>query len=138
MSDKLLEILLVEDNKGDAVMLQGMLEPREIGNFNISVVETLQEAKDYVKSKHVDVILLDLTLPDSSGLETVTRFREACPDKPIVVLTGVDDEKIGIEAIRLGVQDYLIKGQAYGRTIARVIYYSLERKLIEEKLRHNS
>jgi signal transduction histidine kinase len=81
------------------------------------------------------VLLLDLSLPDSAGQETLLRARAAAPHLPIVALTGVEDETIGLEAVRQGIQDYLIKGQAYGRQTARAIRYAIERKRTETALK---
>ena len=130
-----MQILLVEDSASDAALLQENILLSGATDISISVVQSLNEAKDHLKNNHTDAVLLDLTLPDSSGLETVTRLRNACPDMPIVVLTGVDDVKTGVEAVRTGVQDYLVKGLTDGRLIARAIHYSIERKHIEIELR---
>ena len=81
------------------------------------------------------MLLLDLSLPDSTGRDTFVRARAAAPHLPIVVLTGVADEAVGLEAVRHGIQDYLIKGQAYGRQTARAIRYAIERKQAEAALR---
>jgi signal transduction histidine kinase len=83
-----------------------------------------------------DVLLLDLSLPDVTGEETVVRARAAAPHLPIVVLTGEEDEAVGLRAVRHGVQDYLIKGQAYGRQTARAIRYAIERKQAEVALKN--
>ena len=82
-----------------------------------------------------DVILLDLNLPDSSGMETCRRMSGAAGQVPIIVLTGAEDEAIAAEAMRLGVQDYLVKGQAYGSVIGRTIRYAVERSQAQEALR---
>jgi PAS domain S-box-containing protein len=134
-SKKPLQILLVEDSASDAVLLQENILSSGVTDISISVVQSLNEAKEHLKNNHTDAVLLDLTLPDSSGLDTVREARTACPDVPVVVITGVDNENTGIEAVRTGVQDYLVKGQTDGRTITRVIRYSIERKRAEEALR---
>ena len=130
-----MQILLVEDSASDAVLLQENILSSGVTDISISVVQSLNEAKEHLKNNHTDAVLLDLTLPDSSGLDTVREARTACPDVPVVVITGVDNENTGIEAVRTGVQDYLVKGQTDGRTITRVIRYSIERKRAEEALR---
>ncbi len=94
-SDKLLKILLVEDSVTDARLLREHILLSGVGDIYINNVMSLQQAIDFLKSNQVDATLLDLTLPDSSGLETISRFRTARPDMPIVVLTGIDDEKTG-------------------------------------------
>jgi PAS domain S-box-containing protein len=133
-SIKPLQILLVEDSASDAVLLQENILSSGVKNISISAVQSLNEAKEHLKNNHPDAVLLDLTLPDSSGLDTVREVRSISPDLPIVVLTGVDDENTGVEAVRTGVQDYLVKGQTDGRTITRVIRYSIERKKAEEAM----
>ncbi len=133
-SIKPLQIVLVEDSASDAVLLQENILSSGTTDISISVVQSLNEAKEHLKNNHPDAMLLDLTLPDSSGLNTVREVRSISPDLPIVVLTGVDDENTGVEAVRTGVQDYLIKGQTDGRTITRVIRYSIERKNAEDAM----
>jgi PAS domain S-box-containing protein len=133
-SDNSLKILLVEDSASDAVLLQENILSSGAKDISISVVQSLNEAKEHLKNNHPDAVLLDLTLPDSSGLNTVREARRISPDLPIVVLTGVEDENTGVEAVRTGVQDYLVKGQTDGRTITRVIRYSIERKKAEDAM----
>ena len=131
---KSLNILLVEDSESDALLLQEEILMSGIEDFRISVVQSLQDAASYLKKNHVDATLLDLSLPDSSGLETVLRVRNVRSDVPIVVLTGVEDEKMGVEAVRMGAQDYLVKGRANGRLIARAVHYAIERNQAEKEI----
>jgi signal transduction histidine kinase len=130
-------ILLVEDSPSDAALLQESLlegpEQRDSG-FRFTVAESWAEAAALLQKRSFDVLLLDLSLPDSSGRDTFVRARAAAPHLPIVVLTGEADEAVGLEAVRHGVQDYLIKGQAYGRQTARAIHYAIERKQAESAL----
>lgn len=133
-SGKLLQVLLVEDSASDAALLQESILSSGVKDLSVSVVGSLRESADHLKNNHIDATLLDLSLPDSTGLETVQRVRIVCPDMPIVVLTGVDDEKTGIEAVRMGAQDYLVKGQADGRLIARAVRYAIERKRAEREI----
>ena len=88
-----------------------------------------------MSQRRFDVLLLDLSLPDSIGRETFLRARAAAPELPIVVLTGAADEAIGLEAVRQGIQDYLLKGQADGAQTARAIRYAIERQRAETELR---
>jgi signal transduction histidine kinase len=131
---KSIEMLLIEDSISDARLLQESILSSGVTDLSVSVAASLRESTDHLKNNHIDAILLDLSLPDSSGLETVQRVRGACPDMPIVVLTGVDDEKTGVEAVRMGAQDYLVKGQADGRLIARSVRYAIERKRAEQEI----
>lgn len=130
-----LNILLVEDSPSDAVLLQESLTQNDLGNFKFTHAESLREGIAHLRGGAFDLMLLDLSLPDSAGKETFLRAREAAPHLPIVVLTSVEDEVIGLEAVRHGIQDYLIKGQAYGRQTARAIRYAIERKRTEEALK---
>lgn len=130
-----LNILLVEDSASDAVLLQECLTQNDLGEFKFTHLETLSGALEHLRREKFDVLLLDLSLPDSNGPETFMRARAAAPHLPIVVLTGVEDEAVGLEAVRGGIQDYLIKGQAYGRQTARSIRYAIERKRTEEALK---
>lgn len=135
MTPPALSILLVEDSPSDAVLLQESLSQHEVGGFQFTHAETWAEAAARLSQQSFDVLLLDLSLPDSTGRDTFVRARAAAPQLPIVVLTSVADEAVGLEAVRLGIQDYLIKGQAYGRQTARAIHYAIERKQAETALR---
>ena len=135
MTPPALSILLVEDSPSDAVLLQESLSQHEVGGFQFTHAETWAEAAARLQQQSFDVLLLDLSLPDSTGRDTFVRARAAAPQLPIVVLTSVADEAVGLEAVRLGIQDYLIKGQAYGRQTARAIHYAIERKQAETALR---
>lgn len=132
-----IRVLLVEDNPADARLLIESL--REAGDgFHVSHVVRLSAAVEELRREEsaVDVVALDLSLPDSTGLETVRRLRAAAPGMPIVVLTGVHDEKLGLDAVRQGVQDFLVKGY-HGDHTARALRYAVERKRAEEALRQS-
>jgi signal transduction histidine kinase len=135
MSTPTLRVLLVDDSPSDAVLVQESLTHDGLGHFEFTHAETLAEGLEHMRLANFDVTLLDMTLPDSSGPETFLRARAAAPTVPIVVMTSVDDEAIGIDAVRHGIQDYLIKGQAYGRQLARSLRYAIERKRAEEALK---
>jgi nitrate/nitrite-specific signal transduction histidine kinase len=128
-------ILLVEDSPSDAVLLQEALTEDGRSEFKFTLVETWAEAAARLKANPFDVLLLDLSLPDSSGRETFVRARAEAPQLPIVVMTGQADESVGLEAVRHGIQDYLIKGQAFGLQTARAIRYAIERKQAEVALK---
>ena len=122
-------ILLVEDSPSDADVLQQTLATKPArAAFQFTWVERLDDALARLRQEAFDVLLLDLSLPDSSGPDTFRRAHQAAPRLPIVVLTGVNDESIGLAAIQEGVQDYLVKGQTDGRQIARAIRYAIERE----------
>jgi signal transduction histidine kinase len=126
-------VLLVEDNLGDARLTRELLAEAAGAAFHITHTTTLSAAIRMLRgeesdSRSVDVVLLDLSLPDSHGLEGIAVIQNARPDLPIVVLTGTDDETISIGAVQGGAQDYLVKGRGDGEMIARAIRYSMERK----------
>jgi diguanylate cyclase (GGDEF)-like protein len=124
---------LVEDNPGDARLVEILLS--EAGpEFEVSHAGRLGEALEELDRSGFDVVLLDLSLPDSSGFETVERVRMAVPQMPVVVLSGRDDEQIALRALQGGAEDYLVKGQGDGDLIARAIRYAIERKKAEERL----
>ena len=135
MTPDLKKILLVEDNRADAVLLQEMLLRDAPGQFDLSWTSSLQETLDRVGREPFDAVLLDLSLPDSHGLETITRLSAAVPAMPILVMTGSTDEHIAGEAVHCGAEDYLFKGQTDARSIVRAIRYAIDRKQAEEALK---
>jgi two-component system, cell cycle sensor histidine kinase and response regulator CckA len=135
MSEGNVSVLLVEDSASDASLLVETLRETAGDLFQVTVLERLDEALRRLKANSFDVLLLDLSLPDSAGVETFRAARAGAPHVPIILLTGVDDEAVGVEAMRQGIQDYLVKGRADGRQIARAIRYAIERKRNEEALR---
>ncbi len=130
-----IRVLLVEDNRDDALLLQRTLAHAGRGRFHLTRVERLGRALQLLREEEFDVVLLDLALPDSTGVDTVTRTRQDVQAVPVIVLTGASDEELGALAVREGAQDYLVKGQADGDLLARTIRYSIERKRAEEALR---
>ncbi len=132
MNQDLINILLVEDNFQDAELFQDILEMSqeryESQAWNVTHVMRLAEALLQLAHAPVEVILLDLSLPDSQGLQTLVTLREKAPTLPIVVLTGLNDEQLAISAVREGAQDYLVKGLVSGGTITRSMFYAIERK----------
>jgi PAS domain S-box-containing protein len=132
-----IKVLLVEDSPTDARLLLHELKGMQGALFEVTWVELLSDALAKIHNTSFDVALLDLTLPDSSGMATFTRILESSPLLPVVVLTGMADESVGVEAIRHGVQDYLVKGDADGKTVARAIRYAVERKSAEDALRQS-
>ena len=135
MKPKPVRVLLVEDSASDALLLQESLGESRPGEFDFTHVESWAEAVQCMREKEFEVLLLDLLLPDITGRETFLRARAEAPHLPIVVLTGETNEALGLEAVRHGIQDYLIKGQAYGRQTIRAIRYAIERKQVEDALK---
>lgn len=131
-------VLLVEDNPDDADLLQTFLADAGIAYFTIVHCETLRDGLQRLDAGGIDLVLLDLSLPDSEGEQTVTRTLAHPAGVPVVVLTGLDDERLGMDAVQAGAQDYLIKGTIDGRGLARCMRYAVERhKLLWEKARLN-
>ena len=131
-----IKVLLVEDNPADARLIIEALRAASV-EFHLQRVDHLESALEQLGHAAIDVVLLDLGLPDSQGLATIERARRAAVDEPIIVLSGVDDENVALAVIRAGAQDYLFKGRIEGRGLTRVIRYAIERKRMEEALRRS-
>ena len=126
MNETATHVLLVEDNPGDARLVFELARGAPFLRFEH--VESLSACLERVKGRAVDIVLLDLGLPDGSGLGTLREVIASRPSLPVVVLTGQADDAVGKEAIRQGAQDYLVKGQVDGETLLRAIRYAVERK----------
>ncbi|MBC7951392.1 MAG: EAL domain-containing protein [Rhodospirillaceae bacterium] len=130
-------VLVVEDNPGDARLVELFLREEVANPFRILKAAKLADALITLGEQHVDVVLLDLSLPDSFGLATLARLRAEYPMVPVVVLTGTNDEVLALEALRQGAQDYLVKGQGDGDLVRRAIRYALERSRVDVALRRS-
>jgi len=133
--DEKVEILLIEDNLGDAGLIEEMLEEFADFPYELKNVETLKEGLSLLKERPFNLIMTDLRLPDSDGINTFLDIHAKTSRIPIIILTALNDEKIGIDAVKKGAQDYLVKGQVDGRLLKRSIQYSIERKKAEEKIK---
>jgi len=127
-------ILLIEDNSGDARLLQEMLKDDSRHDMELRLVVSMREAEEYLAANAVDLILLDPGLPDAIGLEAVQRAHAAAPRTPLVVLTGLDDELLARRALQEGAQDYLIKNEIESRGLVRALRYSIERATMQQQL----
>ncbi|HUP62403.1 MAG TPA: EAL domain-containing protein [Thermoanaerobaculia bacterium] len=127
-------LLLVEDDPGDAVLLRSMFNEQRSPGTELIHVGHMSAAETYLSEHAADVILLDLGLPDAQGLETVRRIRAAAPRTPLVVLTGLEDDSLAVEALQEGAQDYLVKGQIEPHGVLRALRHAIERKSVEEAL----
>ncbi len=127
-------VLLVEDNSVDAYLLIEMLEKAEAEPWEIVATKSLKSALEILSNSSFAVVLLDISLPDSKGLKTITRIQTVAPDVPIVVLTGTDDREIALQALARGAQDYLVKGNISTDVLVRVIHYAIERGKILQQL----
>jgi DNA-binding NtrC family response regulator len=131
-----LKILLVEDSPADSRLLWEMLRDSGIkGRFALDPAVTLKEAISQLSTKKFDLVLLDLMLPDSAGLDTFRAVHKACPDVPVVLLTGLSDENLAARAVREGAQDYLVKGQVDPAVLVRSMRYAVERHVAERSFR---
>lgn len=131
---KPVDVLLIEDNPGDARLVRELLTEAAQGKFSIVHYPELGPALNDIAKRPFDVVLADMSLPDGEGMEIINRLQESAPALPIVVLTGAKDERRAVQAVQLGVQDYLIKGQGDGNLLARALKYAIERKRGEERL----
>lgn len=132
-----MKVLLVEDNPGDARLVAELAYEAGCNECSLVHQERLADALTWLAKNDCDLILLDLSLPDAQGLATVSRTRAAAPAKPIVVLTGLDDEKVALTALQQGAQDYLVKGKFDSALLVRSVRYARERHRYEQQLEQN-
>ncbi|MEJ2701114.1 MAG: response regulator, partial [Sedimentisphaerales bacterium] len=139
MSHEQVNILLVDDDPQDRRLVELILAKSYApGQHSVQTAGTMSEAERCLDTGDYDVVLLDLNLPDSAGIETVQRARDANSDVIVVVLTGLDDEEAGVEAIKKGASDYLVKGGHLANVLVRTIRYSVERKHTEREIQRSS
>jgi DNA-binding NtrC family response regulator len=128
-----IKVLIIEDDEGDARLICRFLSKAENIYFDVERAELMSSGVDLLEKKNFDVILSDLGLPDSVGVETLVKLHGLYPDVPVIVLTGLDDENVALIAVQSGAQDYLVKGQIDTSQLVRSIRYAMERqKLITE------
>lgn len=140
MNDRPIKVLLIEDNPGDAHLIQKTLTQAGNGPFTLEWAERLSAGLECLAEKEIDLILLDLSLPDSQGLKTLSQTHALAPQTPIVVLTGLDDDTLAAQAISQGAQDYLIKSQVvvgHGDLLVRAMRYAIKRKQAEDASRRS-
>jgi signal transduction histidine kinase/DNA-binding NarL/FixJ family response regulator len=130
-----IKLLLVEDNRADAVILEELLLETPTLTVDFTSVQRLSEALKRLATQKFDIIFLDLSLPDAQELEALTQIQQQNSTLPIIILTGLDNEEIATKAMRQGVQDYLVKGEVDSHTLVRAIRYAIERKRTTETLR---
>ena len=138
---KTLKILLIEDSLTDAVLLEKVFTRMSSFRFDLKRVALLKEGLNYLTKDSFDIVLLDLSLPDSSGLEPLQKIQEISKTVPIIVLTGTDNDDVATAALREGAQDYVVKdntinSKVFSRLLQRSIAHSIERKQIMEQLRY--
>ena len=135
MDEERIEVLFIEDTAADMILLREMLASSPDVVFATDESDRLSTAITRLAETHFDVIVLDLHLPDSRGLDTYTRLHAEAPDVPVVVLSASDDEDLAIEAVQRGAQDYLLKGQVDGDGLRRCLLYAIERTRIRRRLK---
>lgn len=124
-----IQVLLVEDNPGDARFVQELLRDAGDGSiFHLLHVDTLHKAMQLIQEHTFDAALVDLSLPDSNGLSTFSKLKNAQPELPTIILTGLDDEEVAKRAITLGAHDYIPKKHLDGKLLLAMINYAVERK----------
>ncbi len=134
MNSSNIKVLLIEDNSSDARLIEEYLINRNDTEFEFFHASRLSKGIEYLKEKSIDIILLDLCLPDSEGLESFSQLYQQAPSIPIVVLTGNDDQSLAIKALQSGAQDYVIKNFINSNMIARVLRYTIERYRMKAEL----
>lgn len=132
--NKSIKVLLIEDNDADARFISEMFKEIKTKKYETSHAKRLDEGLRLLDDDSFDVLLLDLSLPDSTGLETFEKAYNYEPELPIVILSGLDDEEVAVRAVREGAQDYLMKGEVSGRLLSRAISYAIERQNVEKEL----
>ncbi len=137
MEKEQIRVLLIEDDPGDADLLQEILDQDKDNPFVIDWVDRLQHGLQQLSQREFDLILSDLSLPDSHGSETFIKLSAAATHLPIVVLSGSSDEKIAVQALQEGAQDYLVKGEFDHKLIVRALSYAIERKQVQLALRQS-
>ena len=131
-------VLLIEDNAGDARLIREMIAEDPDAPFDLHVAERLAHGLDFLANRGAGLVLLDLSLPDSLGLETFAKVFEHSPSVPIIVLTGTDDSTVALKAVKRGAQDFLVKGKLDRELLVRSMQYSIERKRYQVQLEHQA
>ena len=130
-----MHVLLIEDNEDDAYLIGETLTERTAADVELEWVDRLESGLTRLAEGKIDVVLLDLSLPDSHGLETLDKVQRQTPDVPVIVMTHLDDEAMAVQAVRRGAQDYLVKGRSDSYGLGRAIQYAIERKGSEKAVR---
>lgn len=123
-----INVLVIEDSDAQIELIRGMLSKGDAARFEVSVAQSLKDGLEQLASKPIDVVLLDLTLPDSNGLQSCISVSESAPMVAIVVLTGLDDEELAVSTLQHGAEDYLVKSEIVSQLLIRATRYAIERK----------
>ena len=138
MNKELVKILIFEDNPGDIRLIKEYLRGDGQSAFNIIHVERLIDGLESLSQESPDIVLLDLGLPDSQGLDTLLKLKSQAPDVPVIVLTGLSDSEMAIKAVNAGAQDYLIKGEFTADLLVRAIQYARVRQQAEQQIKYQA
>ncbi len=138
ISSQRIRVLVIEDNPGDARLIEALLSVAKTASFQVESCDTLAAGIAKLAAEPFDAVLLDPGLPDSQGLETFLQLHEHQPGIPIVVLSGLGDDEVGLRAVQAGAQDYLVKGDVETNVLERSIRYALERKRAAEAIRQHT
>jgi DNA-binding response OmpR family regulator len=130
MTAKPIKVLMIEDNIADVLLVREMLKEARAPRFDLCVADQLASGIERLRQDHHDVVILDLGLPDSQGLDSLRELYRQFPNVPILVMTGLAEEDAAIKAVQEGAQDYVLKGATDGKLFARNIRYAIERKQI--------
>ena len=137
MFQEKVKVLLFEDNPGDVLLIREMFKEEVASRLELTQVARLADGIKLLSEQGFDAVLLDLNLPDSIGIATARMLKQNAPNLPIVILTSLADESIALEAIQLGMEDYLVKGQITAALLAHALRYAIERKRVEKVLRES-
>lgn len=137
MNKRPINVLLIEDDPDDAFFFEELLSENNRHAFKLFHVGMLQDGLDQLQNSHIDIVFLDLSLPDAQGLESFAQLNSEAPQLPVVVMSGLDDEIMAVNAVQAGAQDYLVKGQVSSNLLARSIQYAIERKRVRDALRRS-
>ncbi len=138
MESNPIKVLIIEDNPDDVFILKTNFEDFEFAKFDISYTDRLTEVAELKKHHKFDAILLDLTLPDSTGIDTFNSVYKTFPEAPIVVMTGLTDSELAVKMVKMGAQDYLVKGVGDPSSVARSILYAIERHQLKTQLKQQT
>ena len=127
MDDKIIKVLYVEDEMDHAILIRELIEEIKNVHYELTHVQNLNETLLELDNNNYDIILLDLSLPDEQGVDTVARVCEQAPDIPVVVMSGTDDETMAIKALQKGAQEYLVKGKVQSHALSRILRYAIMR-----------
>jgi len=135
MDDKTIKVLYVEDDMEHAILIREFIEEIKTVHYELTHVQRLDEALVELDNDNYDVILLDLSLPDEQGVDTVARVCEKAPDIPVVVMSDTDDETMAIKALQKGAEEYLVKGKVKSNALSRILRYAIIRHKGRAELR---